>query len=182
MSHKDKKKKHQHSHRPEPPCIDIDIDLFCEPTISERDANLIETLYSVNRSTADLKTATALWGIVAHAKHRHRQQCEQLRKQQNSAINDIPAEPTSKEGLTSTETVRVIRGLLQCNDNITGQDNKRIVVSAIFDILRCNPSIMKRYPKFAQVVKSKCLEMITQHHLDAAQKLYDQQWGKDLQS
>ena len=156
----------------------INIDFICEPSISERDVNLIETLYSVNRSTADLKTATALWGIVAHAKRRHRQQTEQLLKQQASAINDTSPEPTPKESLTSTETLRVVRVLLQCNDNITGLDNKKIVVSAIFDILRCNPTIMKRYPEFEQTVKSKCLEMMTQYHLNAAQRLYDQQWGK----
>jgi hypothetical protein len=183
MPHKDKKKHRHHSYRHrKSDRIDIDIDVVCEPCeplISEQDANLVKTLYEVNRNTADLKTATALWGIVAHAKHRLRQQHEQLRKQQTSVMNNAPTKTSSNEECLSVdETLRVVRGLLQCNDDISGPNNKRVVVSAIFDILRFNPSIIKRYPKFGETVKSKCLDMIQQHHLVAAQLLYDQEWSK----
>jgi hypothetical protein len=182
MPHKDKKKHRRHSHRHrKSERIDIDIDVVCEPCeplMSDRDANLVKTLYEVNRNTADLKTATALWGIVAHAKHRRRQQHEQLLKQQTSVINDAPTQPSKQECLSVEETLRVVRGLLQCNDTVVGPENQKIVVSAIFNILRFNPSILKRYPKFETIVKSKCLEMIEKHHLAAAKLLYDQEWNK----
>ena len=90
-----------------------------------------------------------------------------LRKEQT--MND-PTKPLDLEH--KTFTVKVIKVLLDVVQAVNGKENKKAVVTGIFEVLLLYPQLVKHNPGFSEVMRAKCIEFIRDENLACAKQAY----------
>lgn len=105
------------------------------------------------------------------------QRAQKQRRQLQREVASLREELSFQNVTPKDRWVPVIKSLLNLNDRLRGREQKREVVDTIMELCERHADLVNLHGKFRKTVKDKVIELIQNHHLPSAVRVYEKHFA-----